>query len=460
MSALPVLAQRYLQRLEVPEQRAAVISFSEHWLVLGRFGELARIGLESLDDAALVDLFRDLCIGLSRVRGSALKHLGLPNGAPVDLYLLSEAKHWHVLLVDVADTVENLREFQQRAQDAELARYQKSKEVRLHSAAKLQDAAQLALAAAEIARLEAERALLLRHIQACRHAPALVRQLALVVDMMLAPADAAISGAQWLAWLQAAFADELNQGRLQCQAFAPELLWSGDQLAAMLWSLLAALARADKAPVRVECKSDASANYWLVHDDGPDYPPALSEALWDAQAPDWQSIAVERYLASWLFACGAALARQHGRATRHWSPALRMRLTLSWPPQLPQADSPAQISLPRRLPSRVAIIDAQEGRSVLLAVALRRMGCTVTVHAEIPNAPEACRDSECLILDPELGNGQGGRYAFQLRGLGWTGRLLALGALPKAPILKQLFNGVMPAYADQDALFESVALPE
>ncbi len=127
---LPRAIQDYLNQAAIAPVDSLLLSFDEDWQWLGYVGDLARFSLAQTATDEISALLKALCVGLPRVRGAALKHIGLPNGRFVDLHLFSSKSGVHVLLLDAREEVEKARVWQQSAQETELKSYEKTRELR------------------------------------------------------------------------------------------------------------------------------------------------------------------------------------------------------------------------------------------------------------------------------------------------------------------------------------------
>ena len=127
---LPRAIEDYLNRAAIAPVDSLLLSFDENWQWLGYVGDLARFSLAQTPTEEIALLLKALCMGLPRVRGAALKHIGLPNGRFVDLHLFSSKSGVHVLLLDAREEVEKTRVWQQNAQETELKSYEKTRELR------------------------------------------------------------------------------------------------------------------------------------------------------------------------------------------------------------------------------------------------------------------------------------------------------------------------------------------
>jgi hypothetical protein len=127
---LPRSVQLHLSRASIDATEALLLSFDEQWRWLEYVGALDRFALELIAPLELAELIKALCIGLPRVRGAELRHVGLPNGRAVDLHVFSAKARVHVLLLDVREEVEKTRVWQQSAQETELRSYEKTREIR------------------------------------------------------------------------------------------------------------------------------------------------------------------------------------------------------------------------------------------------------------------------------------------------------------------------------------------
>jgi hypothetical protein len=127
---LPRPVQAYLSGVALTVADSLLITVDEHWNYVTHHGELARFNLGDTPTEELSGLLKVLCMGLPRVRGAQLKHVGLPNGRFVDLHLFSAKNRVHVLLLDVREEIEKTRVWQQSAQETELKSYEKTREIR------------------------------------------------------------------------------------------------------------------------------------------------------------------------------------------------------------------------------------------------------------------------------------------------------------------------------------------
>jgi hypothetical protein len=449
---LPQLAEKLLKRLELNDERAAVVTFSEHWEVLGRFGAMERIGLANSSDHELTTLFRDICMGLSRIRGTELKQVGLPSGASVDLYLIAEAKHWHVLLVDVSELVEQLRDAQQRAQDAELERYRMGQEARRVKARAQSAGEQREEIRARLAMVLAEREVWRRHILGGDTEDAAFMRARF--DELCGNAGAPCALESLKRWLKCAFKSEFDADRLRWQGETRGSL-PREALLALAYALLIALKRSGAAVV-LEVRSDEHASVLSIADRAQDFSLRESEALWQGRLADEALEDEAEFTTLLLFALGQHVKNHHGRVTRHWSEALRMRLTLSFAEQAPSEAAPIL-----RLPNRVAFVAERlpSGNRNACQLALEALNIEVEEFSQPPELA-ALMPFEVVLVAPESFAGAAKRLAYQLRSYGFKGRMVALDHVPASAGMKSTFDAFFSAGSDLESLRLAVGRPE
>lgn len=472
---LPEIVRKHLERNGLAAADCASLRFDPDWALAGRHGAQQRLGLDTLDDERLAEAFRDVCIGLSRVRGTFLPQVELPTGGVADLHLVAEADHFHAVLIDVRAAVEQARAHQQALQDSKLELYERRREL-IDSRARLKRA-QLDLRAAQSA-LVLERELAQQRDwqqQAVREtiADALgtlatqPRTLALAqarVQDALARLDAPepIRPAELsvLADRVAAAAGTLARRRglgfelrTEKRSEAGLRLPAASTLAILTAAVAQALWRTPQGRVEAELRWDGMVLRLKVSDRAPDLDNRQRQQLWEQRLPG----ADDPPDAASLFALGHWLREAGGRVTLEAREGGN-QLTLS----ISHIRGDGEVT--ERLPGggRVLLCGAESALLQQLDDALEPLGIQLeAIGGDAALAEHALLNPPDAVL-LALPRAQAAKLAFKLRGRGFAGRLVLVvdgvpgeGSTPKQSGL----DAELAWPASRDALLRAIHGP-
>lgn len=490
MSLYSPAVQRLLEHLHIDSEQVVVLSFSADWVLQGASGALSRLGLDQLDEQQLSQTFKDVCVGLSRLRGTHLPQLELPAGGVADLHLLAEASVFHAVLIDVRESVELARSAQQTLQELKLEVMARTREVvearqrlgqsrqrltelqgqlLVQQQADVAVRAQLAALQVELEReleqvsvrlsgesaalLPARRALaaaarlgpLLTQLQA---APTLLQEAALQqrervdLDQLVA---GCVDGATQLARERGlGFELRLNRRSTEVPLFNTALL---RQICSC--TLNQALLRCPSGRIQAQLRWEGGVLKLLVTAPGTGFSEAERAALWDAAIADPADP-----VQGALLALGALLRKVTGRATSETLPEGEHCLTVS----VAQAARDGEIT--ERLVSggRVWLLIENAAQLALAQQRLHELGLDVEVRGADKVLELALRYApDAILIDSALDDAV--RLAFQLKGRGYRGRVLALGMPADSPVARASFDSVVGSALEPDALLRAIRGP-
>lgn len=493
MSTLPAGVQSYLLSASVAVSESLVISVDNDWNYLSHQGDLARFALQDTPLDELSALLKALCMGLSRVRGSELKHVGLPNGRFVDLHLFSSKDAVHILFLDVRSEVEKTRVWQQSAQETELKSYEKTRELRkktssLASVREQRDQLAWALALSW-ARRSAVRHELFVVSDNCavqiagaferaelsapltyQKAPCTLEQIAVVLEKI---AIAQISLSRNAADQRPIHADP--QG---CASAVLPLLMFAHRRAGTSTPLLSA-----------HLKLEREALILTVHCGMQELSSAESVLLWQRRFTSLklqQGASVDKSMFSpsdlALVLCAERIAQMGARITRQFETGAGLNMVMSIPlPQLHRAVEPIDRLLEQKPPqTRVALAvgakclllsadnrmahiagTAVEPRGLVLEVSAQLEGVLEMIRAQASHPGMAASVAPVLLIDPELSGAS--KFAFSARGAGYKGLIVALQPFESGKAIQSAFDYICerPAASEvQLALFGSAGAPK
>lgn len=504
MKALPPRVLRLLEQQALAADGVLVLSFDAQWQVLELTGPADAYGLAETDRAALGERFREVCIGLSRVRGTYLPQVELPGGAVVDLYLVAEATLFHAVLVDVRGQVEQARGVQQAVQEA-----------RLEVAAKVRESVelrrQLARVRAEAEALKGIQALQQQHLHAVRaqldglqvalnhELDSVLRQspeasplrmgarrawecaerLRLLSDSLrvlalpdaaepnaagsIATDSSASPGSGAALDLEAMLAPVVDAiGSLARQAGIGFLLrpkrrdsigpsgWPAAQLRLLVHHALAqAVLRTPSGHVEADLSWDGQMLKLKVVHTAAAYDSAERACLWDGALPN-----PTRPAQGALYALGRCQRALGGRITLGDSTATDPELLLS-------LAQPAALGaeITQRLPQGglVFLVSTDENLARRIGQRLADAGHEVEPALPGPALIDAARTRApvAILLDAALEHTV--RTAFQLKSQGYAGRIVVLGPLPDSPAARSSVDMRLSTDPDPQALQQALA---
>jgi hypothetical protein len=456
---VPAMVRAYLRDASVAVADSLVLHVDEQWNYLGHQGDLARFDLQNVQVTELSALLKVLCIGLPRVRGTELKHVGLPNGRFVDLHLFSSKGAVHVLFLDVRVEVEKTRVWQQSAQETELKSYEKTREIRkqrgtLSELRKQRD--QLAWALA----LTQARASVLRHElfaagqfgpehiaaaleRADRHG-ALNRsmQTCLLEDIALALEKLAIA--------QINLTRQRNDQRpvyadpQQCAIALLPLLMFAHRRAGTNTPMLAAALKFERDTLLLS-----------AHCGMQDLSRAESALAWERklQDPKWPTEANAKVTGLWspsdlaLVLCAERQQSMGARMTRQYAPDTGLSLTLSLP--VPAAVSiettaiaPARTRVALAVGARCWLVSTDGALREIAATAIEPRGLVLEYcpQPEVLMAQLKANPPQVLLIDPQLSGAA--KFAFSARSAGFNGMVVALRPFTGGAAIKAAFDYV------------------
>jgi hypothetical protein len=460
---LPRSVQLHLSRVSIDATETLLLSFDEQWRWLEYVGALERFALELIAPLELAELIKALCIGLPRVRGAELRHVGLPNGRAVDLHVFSAKARVHVLLLDVREEVEKTRVWQQSAQETELRSYEKTREIRKQ---------RVSLASLKIAREELSWELALSRAQ-----------LSLIRHELLAHAGAdttvqrevftratsrlPLARAAQRTDLQA-IADALKKripGQISLQieskasffanpadcahVFLPLLMFAHARFGAHT-PLLAAKLDFESQSIRLSVQAG-------MHD----LSNTESQLLWSRKLPQLGSVAQVQSLDAAQLAivlCADRLQAGQARMTRNFHAEQGLSLTMSVSLEIAEQHDGANVAQRTRVALAVGArvcflgLNASLGAMVQTTVQARGLAFEQVFQPEALHALAKDRAPQAIVLDSELPGV--GKLAFSLRAQGFSGLLIALTPLQAGAAVLSAFD-----FIGQRALDASSDLP-
>lgn len=490
MSVFPPLVQRLLEQLKVDPQHVAVLSFSDRWELQTQAGALALLGLDGLDQAALSTSFREMCIGLSRLRGTHLPQVEIPSGSVVDLHLVAEATLFHAVLIDVRDSVESARVAQQTLQNLKLEVMARTREV-VETRQKLSATRQRNVELQRQLLVQQQAAASVRAQLAALHVE-LLRELEQVSVRVskesgaLLPSKRALAVGQrlpnLLAQLNAAplllAGNAPPRERLDLEQLAAVCIDSATQMARerglgfelrvnrrstetplLNSALLRVLYSAAMAQAMYRCSAgqrvdaeirwDGSGLKLEVTAPVPAFTEVQRACLWELQIAD-PTDAVQ----ACLLAAGCLLRHAGGRATADALNPATQRLTIS----VAQAARDGEVTERLFSGGRVWLLGGSEAQVALAQQRLTDLGFEFEqVEAEGLNAAALRQVPDAVLIDTQLEDAV--RLAFQLKGRGYRGRILALGSPIDSPVARASFDATVAPAMEPDQLVRAIRGP-
>jgi len=472
---LPRAIEDYLNRAAIAPVDSLLLSFDENWQWLGYVGDLARFSLAQMPTEEIASLFKALCIGLPRVRGAALKHIGLPNGRFVDLHLFSSKSGVHVLLLDAREEVEKARVWQQSAQETELKSYEKTRELRkqrssLSEVRKERDvlAWALALAQARSGQLRHELFATGAAIEALAEAiertelnAPLIRSLAACSLEAVAQALEKLSVAQISLKRNRNDARPIAANAAACASALLPLLMFAHRRASLSTPQLSATLQLENDSLRLSAYCGST-----------DLSARESGLAWERKLPasTYRSDEIAAGIApSWLpsdlalVLCAQRQASMGARLTRQFDPALGLSLVLSVP--LPKGVDANTVELNAAVPrTRVALavgarcwlLSLDQALAQIAGTAVESRGLVLEQPTYVDGllAQLLSRPPQVLLIDPNLPGAA--KFAFSARSAGFSGLIIALRPVAGGAAIKAAFDGTcesMSASAISAALF-------
>lgn len=473
---LPRAIQDYLSRAEIAPVDSLLLSVDDNWQWLGFVGDLARFSLSDTPPEEIAALLKALCIGLPRVRGAALKHIGLPNGRFVDLHLFSSKSGVHVLLLDAREEVEKARVWQQSAQETELKSYEKTRELRkqrnsLSEVRKERDVLAWALA------LTQARAGQLRHelfatgaaIEALADAlERTERNAPLIRSANVCNLEAVAQALEKLSVAQITLTRNRNDERpiaanaAACASALLPLLMFAHRRASLSTPQLSATLKLENDTLRLSAYCGNS-----------DLTASESGLAWERKLPasSFRAEEIDAGIApSWLpsdlalVLCAQRQTSMGARLTRQFDPALGLTLVLSVP--LPKSADANTIELNAAATPRTRVALAVGARCWLLSldqVLAQIVGTAVESRGLVLEQPtyvdgllaQLMRERpQALLIDPNLPGAP--KFAFSARSAGFSGLIIALRPIVGGVAVKAAFDATceaMSASAVGAALF-------
>jgi hypothetical protein len=448
---LPKSVQLHLRRASIDATETLLLSFDEDWNWLEFVGDLARFELAQVSSAELSDLIRSLCIGLPRVRGAELLHVGLPNGRFVDLHVFSAKARVHVLFLDVREEVEKTRVWQQSAQETELRSYEKTREIRKQrvTLASLK-ASNTALAwelALSQARLNLVRHELLAYPNADRMTQSAVFTNAVSVKLSLR-SDKSMDLSELASEIGKRVPGQISvrtdsKGRYHASAsqcalgFLPLLMFAHARTGVNT-PVLAAVLSADELTVRLS-----------VHAGMQDLSTVESALLWRHELPDRATGPVSQRLSASelaLVLCAERQAEKLARLTRTFEPENGLQLTMSLVldpfEERPDAQAPMmRTRIALAVGARVSYLGMGDAAEAALVQALVQAKGLVFEQVFQPDALSGLAKvhaPQAVVLDAALPGA--GKLAFALRSHGFTGLIIATGPVKAGAAVLSAFD--------------------
>ena len=473
---LPRAIEDYLNRAAIAPVDSLLLSFDENWQWLGYVGDLVRFGLEQTSTEEISSLLKALCIGLPRVRGAALKHIGLPNGRFVDLHLFSSKSGVHVLLLDAREEVEKTRVWQQSAQETELKSYEKTRELRkqrssLSEVRKERDALAwaLALAQARYGQLRHE----LFATGAATEALAEVlerteRNAPLIRSAVTCNLEAVAQALEKLSVAQISLKCNRNDARpiaanpATCASALLPLLMFAHRRASLSTPELSATLQLENDTLRLSAYCGST-----------DLTASESGLAWERKLPasSYRSDEIGHdSTPSWLpsdlalVLCAQSQASMGARLTRQFDPALGLTLLLSVP--LPKGLDTSfyensAMAVPRTrvalaVGARCWLLSLDQALAQIAGTAVESRGLVLEqpIYVDGLLAQLLLRPPQVILIDPNLPDAA--KFAFRARSAGFSGLIIALRPVTAGAAIKAAFDGIcesMSASAISAVLF-------
>ncbi len=473
---LPRAIEDYLSRAAIAPVDSLLLSFDENWRWLGYVGDLARFGLAQTPTEEIATLLKALCIGLPRVRGAALKQIGLPNGRFVDLHLFSSKSGVHVLLLDAREEVEKTRVWQQSAQETELKSYEKTRELRkqrssLGEVRKERDvlAWALALAQARSGQLRHELFATGAAIDALAEAlERTERNAPLIRSATTCHLEAVAHALEKLSVAQISLTRNRNDVRpiaanaAACASALLPLLMFAHRRASLSTPQLSATLQLENDSLRLS--AFCGSNDLTARESGLAWERKLPASTYRTEqidagfAPTWSPSDLA------LVLCAQRQASMGARLTRQFEPTLGLTLVLSVP--LPKGTDAetfelSPIAVPR---TRVALavgarcwllsLDQALTQIVGTAVESRGLELEQPIYVDGLLAQLKLNPPQALLIDPNLPGAP--KFAFSARSAGFNGLIIALRPVTGGAAIKAAFDATcesMSASAISAALF-------
>ena len=474
-STLPRAIADYLNRAAIAPVDSLLLSFDENWQWLDYVGDLARFSLAHTPTEEIATLLKALCIGLPRVRGAALKHIGLPNGRFVDLHLFSSKSGVHVLLLDAREEVEKTRVWQQSAQETELKSYEKTRELRkqrssLSEVRKERDvlAWALALSQARSGQLQHELFATGAAVEALAEAlERTERNAPLLRSATASTLEAVAQSLEKLSVAQINLARNRNDARpiaanaAACASALLPLLMFAHRRASLSTPQLSATLSLENDTLRLSAYCGVS-----------DLTARESGLAWQRKLPasSYRANEIDAGIApSWLpsdlalVLCAQRQAVMGARLTRQFEPALGLTLLLSVPLPSMYADISelSSIVAPRTrvgltVGARCWLLSLDQALAQIAGTAVESRGMKLEQPTYVDGllAQLMLNPPQVLLIDPNLPGAS--KFAFSARSAGFSGLIIALRPVTGGAAIKAAFDGTcesMSANAVSAALF-------
>ncbi len=475
-STLPRAIADYLNRAAIAPLDSLLLSFDENWQWLGYVGDLTRFSLAHMPTQEIASLLKALCIGLPRVRGAALKHIGLPNGRFVDLHLFSSKSGVHVLLLDAREEVEKTRVWQQSAQETELKSYEKTRELRKQRSS-LSEVRQerdvlawaLALTQARSGQLRHELFATGAAIEALAEAlERTERNAPLIRSAAACNLETVAQTLEKLSVAQISLKRNRNDERpiaanaAACASALLPLLMFAHRRASLSTPQLSATLQLENDTLRLSAYCGAN-----------DLSARESGLAWERKLPasSYRSDEITvGIVPSWLpsdlalVLCAQRQTAMGARLTRQFDPALGLTLVLSVP--LPKGADASTFELNTAAVPRTRVALAVGARCWLLSLdqALAQIAGTAVesrglvleqpTYADGLLAQLMARPPQVLLIDPNLPGAA--KFAFSARSAGFSGLIVALRPVISGAAIKASFDNTcesMSASSISAALF-------
>ncbi len=461
MSALPRAVQEHLNRAAIAPVDSLLLSVDENWTMQGYTGDLARFGLDLMPAEEISALLKALCMGLPRVRGAALKHIGLPNGRFVDLHLFSSKIGVHVLLLDAREEVEKTRVWQQSAQETELKSYEKTREIRkqrgsLSDVRKERDVLAWALALAQARAGQLRHELFATGADVAALASALERT-ERNAPLQRSPAPSTVDAvAQALEKLSVAQIT-LSRDRLDARPIPAD---ASACASALLPLLMFAHRRAALSTPQLNAtlKLEHDALLLSAYCGVADLTARESALAWERKLPASHYATPDA--PSWLpsdlalVLCGQRQLTMGARLTRQFEPSVGLTLILSIPvPRLLSAPT-REHSVPMPVPrtrlalavgARCCLISHDQALAQIVATAVESRGLSLEQPQQVEGllSQLMAKPPHVLLIDPNLAGAA--KFAFSARSAGFAGMIIALRPVTGGAAIKAAFDGVSEA---------------
>ncbi len=473
---LPRAIADYLDRAAIAPVDSLLLSFDENWQCLGYVGDLARFNLAHTPTEEIATLLKALCIGLPRVRGAALKHIGLPNGRFVDLHLFSSKSGVHVLLLDAREEVEKARVWQQSAQETELKSYEKTRELRkqrssLSEVRKERDvlAWALALSQARSGQLRHELFATGAAIEALAEAlERTERNAPLIRSAATCNLEAVAQSLEKLSVAQISLTRNRNDARpiaanaAACASALLPLLMFAHRRASLSTPQLSATLQLENDTLRLSAY--CGSKDLTAHESG---------LAWERKLPasSYRSDEIDVGIApSWLpsdlalVLCAQRQASMGARLTRQFDPALGLTLVLSVPlPKGVDAKTAelSAIAVPRTrvalaVGARCCLLSLDQALTQIVGTAVESRGLEMEqpIFVEGLLTQLMLRPPQALLIDPNLPGAT--KFAFSARSAGFSGLIIALRPVTGGAAIRAAFDATcesMSASAISAVLF-------